>query len=155
MRFILIIFLLFSIGAVAQTEKKLEPKLENISWISGNWTAEAFGGIAEENWSEPNGDSMMASFRVIRDGKVMFYEIEIIRQLEDSLVLQLKHFNNDLVGWEEKAETVDFPLIAVYPDKVVFDGMSFEKTGKKTMTVTVAMDNDDKKEKLRFYYSKE
>jgi len=48
--FIVIVLSLW--GMNAQTET-LEPTLENIKWISGNWKAEALGGIAEENWSEP------------------------------------------------------------------------------------------------------
>ncbi|MBT8270774.1 MAG: hypothetical protein KJO25_01890, partial [Bacteroidia bacterium] len=120
MRILLISLLIGISSCYAQEDKKLEPKLENISWIAGNWTGKAFGGTVEENWSEPNGDSMMASFRLIRDNKVIFYEIEIIREIENSLILQLKHFNNDLKGWETKDETIDFPLIAVYENKVVF-----------------------------------
>ena len=84
----------------AQSDTKLEPKLENISWISGNWKGEAFGGITEENWSEPSGGSMMATFKLIKNNKVAFYEIEIIREVQNTLILQLKHFNNDLKGWE-------------------------------------------------------
>lgn len=139
----------------AQETKPLEPKLENIKWLAGEWRGEALGGIAEENWSEPHGDSMMATFKLVKDGKVVFYEIEIIREVENSLILQLKHFNNDLTGWEEKEETVDFPLIAVYPDKVLFEGMTFEKISDKQMTVSVDMEENGKVSKLTFKYFKE
>lgn len=63
------------------SSKILEPKLENIRWISGNWKGEAFGGQTEENWSEPSGGSMMATFKLIDNDKVVFYEIEIIREV--------------------------------------------------------------------------
>ena len=75
----LVLFLVMvGFSCKAQTETKLEPKLENIAWISGTWHGKAFGGITEEIWSEPSGGSMMASFKLINDGKVTFYEIEII-----------------------------------------------------------------------------
>ena len=79
----LLIFL-FSLTVCAQSEKDLQikdtlaPKLENIKQISGNWKGEAFGGQTEENWSEPSGGSMMATFKLVNDGEVSFYEIEII-----------------------------------------------------------------------------
>jgi hypothetical protein len=41
---------------------------------------------------------MMATFKLVIDNKVSFYEIEIIREIEDSLILQLKHFGGDLKG---------------------------------------------------------
>jgi len=143
------------IAIVGEHDPTLAPKLKNISWISGNWKGEAFGGITEENWSEPLGNSMMATFKLVTDNKVTFYEIEIIRELESTLILQLKHFNNDLKGWETKDETIDFPLKEILPNKVIFEGMTFEKTGENTMSVFVDIHQEDGSiENVEFKYSK-
>lgn len=155
MKSIIILLLILTTSCKAQSEKQLEPKLENIAWISGTWKGEAFGGITEEIWSEPSGGSMMATFKLINEGKVTFYEIEIIREIENSLILQLKHFNNDLKGWETKDETVDFPLIEITPNKVVFEGMVFEKVSAKEMNIYVDIHNDDGTvENIKFNYTK-
>ncbi|GAA3614357.1 DUF6265 family protein [Flavivirga amylovorans] len=146
---------LFSLPCKAQVEKTLEPKLENISWIAGNWKGEAFGGRTEENWSEPSGGSMMASFKLINDEKVSFYEIEIIREVENTLILQLKHFDNDLKGWETKDETVDFPLKEITVNKVTFEGMSFEKVNENEMNVYVDIEQKNGSiETVKFNYTK-
>jgi hypothetical protein len=138
------------------SSKKLEAKLENIAWIAGNWKGEAFGGTTEENWSEPSGGSMMATFKVVKDDKVMFYELEIIREVDNTLLLQLKHFNNDLKGWETKDDTVDFPLKEITSNKVVFDGMTFEKISDNEMNVYVDMhQKDGSKETMIFNYTKQ
>jgi hypothetical protein len=134
--------------------KVLEPKLENIAWIAGTWHGEAFGGQTEEIWSEPSEGSMMASFKLINDGKITFYEIEIIREVENSLVLQLKHFGPDLKGWETKDETVDFPLKEITENKVAFEGMSFEKVSTTEMNVYVDIKENDKIETVKFNYKK-
>lgn len=162
MKYLFIIVFLFSVSISAQTEKQmpakdsLAPKLENIKWISGNWKGEAFGGQTEENWSEPSGGSMMATFKLINEGKVSFYEIEIIREIENSLVLQLKHFDNDLKGWESKNETVDFPLKKITATQVIFEGMSFEKISDTEMNVYVDIENEDGEiEIVKFNYKKE
>ena len=97
--------------------------LTDVSWISGNWKGKAFGGIVEENWSEPSGDSMMATFKLISDGKVSFYEIEIIREVNESLILQLKHFNGDLTGWETKDETI---VLKITEAQSIVDGFDVE-----------------------------
>ena len=144
---------LFTFVLFAQN-KTLEPKLENISWIAGTWHGEAFGGITEEIWSEPSGGSMMATFKLINDDKVTFYEIEIIREIENSLVLQLKHFGEDLKGWETKDETVDFPLIKITENKVIFEGMTFEKISKNEMNVYVDIKDNNKTETVKFNYKK-
>lgn len=76
-----IYFLLFicSFSAFAQNtlnynDEKGSPKatLQDVKWIVGNWTGEALGGICQETWSEPIGNSMMFSFKLVVDGKVAF-----------------------------------------------------------------------------------
>lgn len=127
------------LALVAEPETTLAPTLENLRWIAGNWKGEAFGGITEENWSEPSGGSMMATFKLIVDNKVQFYEIETIVEENNSLLLRLKHFNNDLKGWETKDQTVDFPLIRITENKAIFEGMTFEKIDEHTMIIYVAI----------------
>lgn len=135
------------------SDQPLAPTLENIKWISGNWIGEAFGGQTEENWSEPSGGSMMAAFKLIDKGTVVFYEIEIIREVNNTLILQLKHFGNDLKGWKEKDETNDFPLKQITANKVVFEGMTFEKISHNEMNVYVDIKQDDGSiENVKFNY---
>lgn len=154
MKSILSFILLFlSLSLYSQT-KILEPKLENIAWISGTWHGEAFGGKTEEIWSEPSGGSMMATFKLINDDKVSFYEIEVIREIENSLVLQLKHFGPNLKGWETKDETVDFPLKEITKNKVVFEGMTFEKVSDTEMNIYVDIKEKEKVETVVFNYKK-
>ena len=140
---------------IPQPTDSLAANLEQISWLSGQWKGEAFGGQTEENWSEPSGGSMMATFKLIDNNKVAFYEIEIIREVENSLILQLKHFDNDLKGWETKDETVDFPLKEITANKVVFEGMTFEKINDNEMNVYVDIHQKDGSiETVKFNYKK-
>ncbi len=168
-KYILLFSLVFSVSSIMKAQTKVSeniltldslatsPKatLANVAWISGNWKGEAFGGITEENWSTPSGDSMMAAFKLIVNNKVEFYEIEIIRQVKESLMLQLKHFKGDLKGWETKDETVDFPLVKIDERTVYFDGMTFEKININEMNVYVLMrSKDGSTSELKFNYKK-
>ena len=162
MKYIVLLSLVYSLSMNAQSKEEtliegsLSPQLKNISWISGNWKGEAFGGQTEENWSEPSGGSMMATFKLISDNKVVFYEIEIIREIENTLILQLKHFDKDLKSWETKDETVDFALKEITENKVVFEGMTFEKVGDKEMNIYVDIKQDNGTiETVKFNYLKD
>ena len=155
-KLILILFVLIISNSFSQSKNTLEPKLENCAWIAGNWKGEAFGGLTEEIWSAPSGGSMMATFKLINDGKVSFYEIEIIREVENTLILQLKHFDSDLKGWESKNETVDFPLKEITENRVVFEGMTFEKVSENEMNVFVDIENESGEiEIVKFNYKKD
>ncbi len=129
--------------------------LEDVAWISGYWKGEAFNGEVEEIWSSPLGNSMVASFKLVVDDMVKFYEIETITEKSGTLILQLKHFHSDLKGWEEKDETVDFPLVKVNESRVYFDGMTFEKVSDNEMNVYVRIkQTDDVPEEMKFNYHK-
>jgi len=126
--------------------------LGDVAWIAGNWRGEALGGVVEENWSQPFGGSMMASFKLTVNDKVKFYELETIVEQDDTLLLRLKHFSADLHGWETRDETVDFRLVKVTADKVYFDGMTFEKAGDDEMNVYVVIGDGAEEKETRFNY---
>lgn len=127
--------------------------LEDVAWIAGHWRGEALGGIVEEVWTPPLGPSMMASFKLVVGDEVRFYELCTLTEENGSLMLRLKHFHSDLKGWEEKDETVDFPLLEIGPGKVVFDGLRFERVSDDEMNVVVVTeDRDGRRDELRFNY---
>jgi len=159
------LFLSFSLQCLGQdkTENILlfdeaagSPKadLSAVAWIAGHWRGEAFGGIAEEIWTPPLGDSMMAAFKVTVDGKVKFYELETIMEQDDTLILKLKHFSSKLHGWEEKEETVDFRLVKIIEDRAYFDGMTFEKVSAEQMNVYVSTGDEGVEKATRIAYSR-
>ncbi|WP_298792213.1 DUF6265 family protein [uncultured Allomuricauda sp.] len=156
---VLVCFLLFGFGVVSaqntlqlkEGQQSPEASLDAVSWISGYWKGEALGGIAEEIWSPALGGSMMFSFRLINDGKVTFYEVGHIKQIDSTLILQLKHFNGDLKGWETKDETIDFKLVKIEKDIVFFEGLTMQKVGGRKMRVTVVANGQE----LVFNYEKQ
>ena len=129
--------------------------LDQVAWIQGHWKGEAFGGTTEEIWSAPDGNSMMFVFRLIADGNVVFYEIGGIRQVDETLFMQLKHFNGDFTGWEEKDQTVNFKLVKLEKNRVYFDQLTFERISDTEMNVYVVIGHDDgTQEEVKFNYKK-
>ena len=126
--------------------------IDQVSWISGHWQGEAFGGIAEEIWSEPMGGSMMFVFRLVSEGKVGFYEAGGILEQDGSLVLRLKHFDDQFHGWEEKDETVDFRLIKLDGNRAYFDGFTIEKISEDEINMYVLIGHEGEEEEVKFNY---
>ena len=118
-------------------------ELSDISWMEGHWEGEAFGGTTEELWGPPLGGSMLFSFKLVVDGEIAFYEIGHIRQLEETLVFELKHIHGDLKGWEEKDEVQRFKLVKTAGDRVYFEGFTFEKVNGDEINIYGLIENDD------------
>ena len=135
MRLIILCCLFLASAAHAQDVRSLEEgetsppaKIEQLGWLVGHWEGEGLGGKSYETISPPIGGQMIGHFQQVKDGKVQFYELYQFVPHGDSLRLRLKHFNADLTGWEEKEETVEFPLVAIEKDAVYFDGLTMRRT---------------------------
>ena len=96
----------------------------------------------------------MGAFQLINDGTISFYEIMTIVEVDASLVLRLKHFDSELHGWEEKEETIDFPLVKIDERNAWFDGLTFQYVSKKRINVYVAIDNGEEISEAKFAYRK-
>jgi len=103
--------------------------LADVAWLQGRWTGDGLGGVNEELWSPPGGGVMMGMYRLLKDGKPVFYEFLMLAEESGSLVMKLKHFNPDFSGWEEKTGFVTFKLVAVEPRAVYFSGLTFLREG--------------------------
>jgi hypothetical protein len=114
--------------------------INDIAWLAGHWKGTALGGVTEELWSPPQANTMMGSYRLIKDDTVtVFYEIVTIVEESSSLAIRLKHFNKDLTGWEEKNEVREFKLVRKERNKLWFEGMTFEVLDENNFQVFLAI----------------
>lgn len=162
MKSVLLLLLLIPISCKAQNTMSLNDgesspnaSLEEIAWMEGHWKGEAFGGITEEIWSPSLGGSMMFSFKHVADGKVTFYELGHIREVNESLVFELKHFGGDLKGWEEKDEVQSFKLVKVGSNRLYFEGFTFEKVNENEINIYGLINEGEKAEEITFNYKKQ
>ena len=137
-------------GAQAQETRTMKPgaasppaKLEDLAWLHGHWEGPGITGPATEVYSAPAGGQIVGHFRQLRDGRIWFFEIMAIAQVGSSLEYRLKHFNEDLTGWEEKGTVLTFPLVAVEHDAWYFDGLTIKRDGPDGMIGAVRIGNKD------------
>jgi hypothetical protein len=131
-----------------------EATIENVTWIAGHWRGQAMGGLTEEIWSPPLGKAMMGSFKLVIDDQVNFYELMTITEENGSLILKIKHFDAALTGWEEKDETVDFPLVKLTERAAYFDGLTFEQGNEDELNIYVRMKGEDHTTESKFAFSR-
>jgi hypothetical protein len=137
---------------LAAGEKSPPATLEDMTWLTGHWVGEAFGGRTEGLWTAPAGANMSGLYRLVKGERTIFYEIMVVTEENGSLVFRLKHFNSDLTGWEEKNEVRSFPLVAKKDGAMLFEGMSFHPDGRN-LTVYLAVEHEGKPpEEITFSY---
>ena len=136
-------------------QKSPAATIADMEWYAGRWTGAGLGGLNEEVWSPPRDGTMMGMYRMIKDGKPVFYELLLITEENGSLAIKLKHFHADLRGWEERDASVRFPLVAKRDGRIYFDGMTFERIGADRVKVYLAVEHKDGKvQEETFEYSR-
>ena len=103
--------------------------VQDMTFLAGRWVGEALGGESEEVWTPPRGGVMLGMYRLVRDGKPIFYELFTLSEHEGSLIIRLKHFNADMTGWEEKNDVKTFRYVGRRGRVVHFEGLAFEPDG--------------------------
>ena len=134
------------------TKARPDARIGDLAWIAGHWNGQAMGGQFEETWNAPMGGTMMGMFKFVQDDAVVFYEILTIVPDGDSLMLRLKHFDAGLKGWEEKDESVEFPLVSLTRDTAKFDGLIFQRINDNEMQIQVTTKEEGKEsQELTFH----
>jgi len=137
---------------LSEGEKAPAATVEDVAWLAGSWTGTAFGNEFEEVWNPPSAGSMVGFFKLMQEGQVEFYELMTIMSDNGRLSLKVKHFSDQFVAWEDKADFVDFKLVAIDENAVHFSGLSFYRIDANTMEGYIVMrgKNGLREEKLTY-----
>ena len=135
-------------------DNRPQATLADAAMLVGSWTGTAFGAKFEEVWNPPSAGSMVGLFKLLHEGKVIMYEIMLIKEEEGTLNLKVKHFNPDFSAWEEKEDYVNFPFVKVDEDAIHFAGLSFYRLGDNEMHGYLVMRYDDEIKEEKIIYKR-
>ncbi len=126
--------------------------LQDVSWLVGSWSGEAFGNRFEEVWNPPSAGSMVGMWKLMDEEKVVFYELMLIVAEEGSLSLKVKHFNDDLTAWEEKDDYVRFRLVKFDENAVHFSGLSFHRINEDEIHAFIVLHHEGEVREEKLVY---
>lgn len=128
---------------VLEEGERPEASITDVAWLAGSWQGEGFGGTIEEVWSDPSAGSMMGMFKLMHNGEPSMYELELIVEEQDTLVLKVKHFEADFAAWEDKNQFLSFRLVKLTDDAAYFEGLTFKRIGADKLDVYLAAKKGD------------
>lgn len=152
--------LMLSSAALAAETRSLAPgampaaaSVADLAWMAGEWEGEGLGGQVRESYSPLADGQIPGHFRLVKDGRIGFYELLTVAQVGNSVEYRVKHFNPDMVGWEDKAQVVRFPLVAAEKDVWYFDGLTIRRDGPDRVVHVVRIrDKDGSDREANFTY---
>jgi hypothetical protein len=133
-------------------ENRPAATLDDVAWMVGNWSGEAFGNTFEAHWNPPTAGSLVGFFKLMNGNEVVFYELLLLAEEEGSLSLKVKHFSPDFTAWEEKEDYVDFKFVKADDNAVHFSGISFYRVDDDNMIGYIVFRNgeDIREEQLKY-----
>jgi hypothetical protein len=72
-------FVLLTLVAAAGGGEPPAAEVGRVAWLQGCWQSASGGRTVEEQWMAPRGDSIVGMSRTVRDGKLVEYELVLIR----------------------------------------------------------------------------
>lgn len=120
--------------------------IDVVRWLAGSWEGSLADGKQEWTAISPlSGDMPGLGRGWGPDGGIWFYEISLFTEVNESVEFRVKHFSQQLNGWEGKDEYVRHRLIAVTDEAVFFDGITFAKNGPDAHTVHLRLYEGERK----------
>lgn len=106
----------------------------DLAWLAGTWQCQDDdNGSIEEVWGTPQSDTLMGMLRQFKNDVPQMYELFLIEQNADSIVLRIKHFGDGLIAWEDKAEMKVFQLVTITDNTARFR-LAYEDGRKRYIT---------------------
>ena len=117
--------------------------LEAFDFIVGNWRGEGLGGTVEEFWTPASGGSMNGLFRLVHGDELALSEHMAVDTLDGRPTMRVKHFSDTFEAWEDKAESVDFPLVRAEPGVLYLSGLTIRADGPDALVYYLLMGTPD------------
>ncbi len=126
--------------------------IQDVSWLAGYWEGDGFGGKVVQLIAPASGSQMMGAFHAqSASGDTTMYQFYTFLEKGDTVILRMKHFSSDFIGWEEKSDYAEFPLVVVDDRALYFDRLSFVETEPGRLEAAVDFKSGGIQ---RFYYTR-
>jgi hypothetical protein len=105
---------------MARAELPIRASVGDLSWLPGRWVGDHGEDWIEETWGPAHGFGMVGMFRAVRYGEPRFYELIVMDTEGGGVVCRFRHFDREMVGWEERGDPLVLDLVALTGTEAVF-----------------------------------
>lgn len=134
--------------------------IDRLAWMEGGWGDYRNGNHMEEFWSGPAAGTMVGMFRWIKGDDLRFYELIVLEEFEDGVVMRIKHFNRGFEPWEQ--EHVLLHVVDLQERRAVFfmEGtekptwLVYERTGPDTLEAWFEYAGDGSDRGMEFQFDR-
>lgn len=138
----LLVCVLLTTQVLAQSQSSTGT-ISDVGFIVGSWKAVAGDRIIDATWSQPAGGNIVGYVRVMKEGKVVLYELFAFEQSQDGLAVFVRHFRPGLIASEEKENPNHYTFMEASAGRALFQKrgedvrVRYEKRSKDEFAIVV------------------
>jgi len=92
--------------AASPDSAQLKASIADFSWLEGRWQGTWGPRVAEQTWLAPKAGTMLGTFRLVENEKVLVLELFTLVQKPEGIDFYFRHFTPELVPWEKTDATI-------------------------------------------------
>lgn len=148
---VLVSALSIGLAPARETEDRPLSKIEDLTWLAGDWEIADPTTQVEEHWIRPAGGAMLGVGRTIRGGKMAFFEF-----------LRIETRANDIfyVAQPRGGDATSFRLVRVTAQSAVFENLEhdfpkrilYARTADGGLDARIEGDGTEKEKPHAFHY---
>ncbi len=120
----------------------------DFDWLAGHWTGRFNQADAEEVWTSPRAGTMLVMLRLMRNDRVILYQIGVLLDTKEGVEFRFRHFGPALDA-AEKEDPIIMKLVSFDGKKAVFENFIHTRPKRTTFTRTQANEMQVRSEILR------
>jgi Domain of unknown function (DUF6265) len=93
-------------AAAAVDSPQPKASIADFSWLEGRWQGTWGPRVAEQTWLAPKAGTMLGTFRLVENEKVLVLEVFTLVQKPEGIDFYFRHFTPELVPWEKTDATI-------------------------------------------------
>ena len=147
------VVLLASFLCVADVAVAQQATVERVAWLQGCWRSTRGEATVEEQWMAPRGGTMLGMGRTVRGGKLVEYELVLIKEQEGMLAYEA-HPSGQPTATFTAATVADGSVVFENPQHDFPQRVGYRRNGADALEAWIEGQANGKSRRVDFSYQR-
>jgi len=147
------VVMLASFLCVADVAMAQQPTVDRVAWLQGCWRSTRGEATVEEQWMAPRAGTMLGMGRTVRGGKLVEYELVLIKEQEGALAYEA-HPSGQPTATFKAATVSDGSVVFENPQHDFPQRVGYRRNGADALDAWIEGQANGKSRRVDFSYQR-
>ena len=136
--------LLMIIALITTSAINAEMTVSSLTWMTGSWSGTMGENSVEEIWTEPTGNSIQASVRIISNNATIVHEVVVINQSSEGISLYLQQWDSTFQPLNpavtmQMVEQTENSISFAGGENAMFDRLTYRRSAEDQFEIAITV----------------